>query len=438
LDRSAALTPESRITFRYMLGFQCIAGACRENCCTGLRVQLTEENHRRLEARSAAIPRLQQLFQLHVRAEPPPLQSESRFSFIEPDGPQCPYLDEDWLCAIQRAVGEEALANPCSLFPRTITEVNGRRELTATLACPEAARLCLTMPDAVDSVPYEPSLVAREIVVRRHEDASVDPYVALLDDVRQVCLDVLFLEGPSTVEKLGLLLDFAARIEGVFHRGTSTFDPSVVSAAVESLGARLPLVQATVAQTPPASLRGVKALGEMLLARLGSSDNRRFDAFVRPLLLAGPAPETTEAVRALVTAYFAGNAPGAVDFAGLVARAQATAAWLEPAFGRRIDGFLQRAAINSVVKDWYTAQPTLAASLRRLVVRLALSRFLLVLHPQVVEGLEASALDDAAVDSFQVVAKNVEHVPSFMDLCEAYLGEQGLGSVEGATALLRA
>jgi hypothetical protein len=143
-------------------------------------------------------------------------------------------------------------------------------------------------------------------------------------------------------------------------------------------------------------------------------------------------------VRALVTAYFAGNAPGAVDFAGLVARAQATAAWLEPTFGRRIDGFLQRAAINSVVKDWYTMQPTLAASLRRLVVRLALSRFLLVLHPQVVEGLEASALDDAAVDSFQVVAKNVEHVPSFMDLCEAYLGEQGLGSVEGATALLRA
>lgn len=58
------------------------------------------------------------------------------------------------------------------------------------------------------------------------------------------------------------------------------------------------------------------------------------------------------------------------------------------------------------------------------------------MHPGVTEATDAAALDELAVDSFQIIAKNVEHVPAFMELCEAYLAEQQLTTVEGAALLL--
>lgn len=407
-----------------MLGFRCIAGSCRENCCTGLRVELSEENHRKLAERSAKIPGLQVLFEKHLELEPEATRTAKRYAHIEPHGPSCPYLDGDWLCAIHRHAGEETLADPCSLFPRVIAEVNGRYELSATLACPEAARLCLTTENAVDSVPYEPSMVAREIVVRTHEAASADPYVSLLDDVRQVCLDVMELEGVSTISKLLLLLDFALRVEPHFHRGTTTFDPAAFSQAIDAMGSRLQVIEAL----PRPSARAVKALREMLLARLSGCDNKRFNALFRPLLLTDPTLE-----RGNIGSYFQGNTIVAKDVSALV---QAGHDAVHGRFGVLLDRYLQRAAVNSFVKDWYTQQPTLAGSLRRLIVRLALSRFALFVHPGVTEAADAAALDELAVDSFQIIAKNVEHVPAFMELCEAYLVEQQLTSVEGAALLL--
>ena len=64
------MSDAERITLRYFTQFQCVGGACRENCCTGLKVQLSQENHRRLEERSAKLPQLKVLFDETVKLEP--------------------------------------------------------------------------------------------------------------------------------------------------------------------------------------------------------------------------------------------------------------------------------------------------------------------------------------------------------------------------------
>ncbi|MDX2013674.1 MAG: flagellin lysine-N-methylase [Myxococcaceae bacterium] len=423
-------SPE-RITLRYFTQFKCVGGSCRENCCTGLKVQLSEENHRRLEERSAKLPQLKVLFDEMVKLEPEAERSERRYARIAASGPECPFLDEARLCHIHMHAGEDALADPCSLFPRTIAQVGNRLELSATLACPEAARLCLTSEGAVDSVEWAPGLVAREIVVRSHEVGSADPYVALLDDVRQVCLDVLFLEGLPMVTKLVVLLELAVQVEPFFHRGTTTFSGEALQAAVDGLGGRIEPVQGLVARTPRSSLKAVKALAEMLLARTGACDNVRFNGLVRPMLL-----KDVAAPKDVVAAYFQGRPEVAKDPEVLRAVAERRSELLVRRFGPRVEQFLQRAAVNSVVKDWYTQQETLASSLRRLIVRLALSRFVLLMDGRFGEETQDAELDELAVEAFQIIAKNVEHVPAFMALCEAYLKEQGLDSVEGAAAML--
>lgn len=61
----------------------------------------------------------------------------------------CPFLDGDKLCSIQNRLGEGALSETCRSYPREAWERDGRRYLGAKLSCPEAARLCVSSPDAM-------------------------------------------------------------------------------------------------------------------------------------------------------------------------------------------------------------------------------------------------------------------------------------------------
>jgi lysine-N-methylase len=405
-------------------------------------VQLTEENHRKLLERSAAFPELAAKVQQVVKLETEPTRTAKHFAHFvaEGEGAKCVFLDGDWLCSIHRKLGEQTLADPCSTFPRVLNAVEERLELSATFACPEAARLCLTGEGAVDLVPWEEGLLPREIVVRRHDAASADPYVQLLDDVRQVCLQVLQAPNLSPQAQLLSLAGFALRIEPFFHAGTTTFELSALAREVERLPEQAAPMAALLAQAPAAGVEAVRAMKEIFIARLPGCDNARFAALVRPLVLKDP-----QATGPQIAAYFTEPSVGVED-AALRARYLERCARLSPAGAARVDSHLWRYAHNAIIKDWYTQRATLASSLRRLILRAALSRFATIFHPRLdrlaqpggaTPAQEREWLDEAAVDAFQIVAKNVEHVPSFMELCEAYLAERGLDSLGGLATLLR-
>ena len=439
--QSVVVADAGRIALRYVPQFVCLAGDCKENCCSGLRVELSDRNFAHLAARAdgtaleAKVDRLVQL-------EPPATRSARTAAYIEAGGGACPFLDPDWLCSIHRTLGEDALADPCSLFPRVLAEVHARHELSATLACPEAARLCLTLPGAVDLVPLAQPAMAREIVVRRHDASSADPYLACFDDIRQACIEVMNADAVRVPVRLLLLVDLADRIAPFFHRETTTFEVDALRAALEELPARVAAIQARFDHAPAADVRAVRAMKEMLVARLPGCDNARFNARVRPLVLRDVTAGTTELV-----AYFHGGAQVAVSDQELRARILAVHARLLPARDAQLDEHARRYVINSIMKDWYTSRPTLGSALRRIVVRLALSRFATLAHPalaevagddaRAVQQVDDAAVDDAAIEAFQIIAKNVEHVPPFMELCERYLEEQQLGDLDGLARLLR-
>lgn len=55
----------------------------------------------------------------------------------------CPFLAHDRLCSIQKEHGEGHLSLTCSQYPRSFKTIDGVREQTLLLSCPEAARLVL-------------------------------------------------------------------------------------------------------------------------------------------------------------------------------------------------------------------------------------------------------------------------------------------------------
>lgn len=131
----------------YMAAFQCVGGACEETCCSSFHIDIDRTTFRTYMG--VKDPVLAQDLRKHVRKLNDP-RSESRYARIHltPEA-VCPFLDEGRLCTIQNRLGESALSQTCRSYPRETWSRDGQRYLGAKLSCPEAARLCVTSPDAM-------------------------------------------------------------------------------------------------------------------------------------------------------------------------------------------------------------------------------------------------------------------------------------------------
>lgn len=133
---------------RYMHQYSCIGSACEDTCCIGWRVSLDDVTYKKY--RRSKHPDLEYLFSKKVtrnRSAP----SKLNYAKIKTNKDSiCPFLTAEKLCNIQLHLGEDYLSNTCALYPRAINKVNGVLEISATVSCPEAARLALFNPEPME------------------------------------------------------------------------------------------------------------------------------------------------------------------------------------------------------------------------------------------------------------------------------------------------
>ncbi|RNB92685.1 lysine-N-methylase [Brevibacillus fluminis] len=131
-----------------MSQFACIGSACEDTCCVGWRVNVdknTYRNYKKIEN-----PELKLILDKHVkRNRSNPNDSTYAKIVLGQDG-VCPLLTEEKLCKVQQELGESYLSNICATYPRIANEVNGVFEQSATMSCPEVARLALLNPDGIE------------------------------------------------------------------------------------------------------------------------------------------------------------------------------------------------------------------------------------------------------------------------------------------------
>ncbi len=78
--------------------------------------------------------------------------SESRYARIQLTASYtCPFLSPNRLCGIQQEHGDLYLSDVCATYPRLTQRIDGLRETTLLLSCPEAARLVLLNPELIPS-----------------------------------------------------------------------------------------------------------------------------------------------------------------------------------------------------------------------------------------------------------------------------------------------
>ena len=120
----------------YYDNFKCIAGACADTCCAGWQVDVDDASYEYYKS-------IQGEFgdRLHSVMIDGKKGAEGQFR-IRPDG-RCPFLNDENLCDLYAALGEEALCVTCDQYPRYTTEFGNLRETGIALSCKTAAELIL-------------------------------------------------------------------------------------------------------------------------------------------------------------------------------------------------------------------------------------------------------------------------------------------------------
>lgn len=371
---------------RYMTRFRCIAERCEDTCCSGLKVPVSEPRRERMRAAVEGHPEDAARLAQHVTGG---------FIQMRQEG-QCPFLDTEKLCSLQRRHGDEALPDICATFPRVITRWGERAEVSGTLACPEVARLCLLDADALERVPV-PSAEAhipREESVRSLPEA--DARMKWAETVRTALLRLLHRREYPLASRLVMLGHLAHAVdagEAPLPEVLAHYEAPEVLEALHRDFSALSLPGGPV----------VGLLTSVLKSRLATSRSERFTTLLRGVL---------------DSLHLDGERPGALELAWNTYAER----WqrLEALHATRVHQYFNHYAEHQVWRSAIIDAPSLLAYVFRIVLRVALLRLTFAGHPRVPEQLDA-----AAVETFQLLAKHVEASPDFLALAEGLAGEGG-------------
>ena len=163
----------------YFDRFQCIAGACSDNCCIGWEIDVDEERQQYYRTVPGELgDRLSRM-----------IDRERGCFILQGKEERCPFLNRENLCDLILGLGESALCDICREHPRFYDWFPGRTEAGIGLCCEAAARLILGTQEPVrfvsaDLEPEEDDMVnalfeARETAISILQDRQYSVWVRL-------------------------------------------------------------------------------------------------------------------------------------------------------------------------------------------------------------------------------------------------------------------
>jgi lysine-N-methylase len=205
------------LSAKYVEEFRCDGKACGAKCCRGWSIGLTEEDRKRLVLGLASAPVPLRLKRDAVVPNDPHSTNQLHPYSIRFDAQGvCPYLQDDLLCGVHANLGEPALADLCAQYPREVGAVGGEYEMWATLACPEAARLCLFSETGADLVELGDVTGLRHVNNLIAINANTTDYEAYLDEVRKFVVQILSRKEHPLQARLFAVAYFGQRTASYF------------------------------------------------------------------------------------------------------------------------------------------------------------------------------------------------------------------------------
>ena len=128
----------------YYEEFACIADRCKDSCCIGWEIDIDEDSYEYYKEIPGEIgARLQNSMILTE-------DMEHSFRLVEHG--RCPFLNDRNLCDLCIELGEEALCEVCTEYPRFSLEYGDVLQKTLSLSCEEVGRILFSKEEPVSFV----------------------------------------------------------------------------------------------------------------------------------------------------------------------------------------------------------------------------------------------------------------------------------------------
>lgn len=131
----------------YYSEFSCIADKCKDSCCIGWEIDIDEDTHdyyRHIEG----------VFGEKLRKNMY-ITEDGDYSFRLKEHGRCPFLNSRNLCDICIELGEEALSEVCTEYPRFAIEYEEVLQKCLSLSCEEVGRILFTRDEPAKYVEME-------------------------------------------------------------------------------------------------------------------------------------------------------------------------------------------------------------------------------------------------------------------------------------------
>lgn len=396
----------------YLKRFSCIGPPCEDNCCVGWDVDFDRASYNKY--RSVSSGELGALFKGSVRKNPHCFSDDVDYAVVKlKKGKVCPFLREDRLCTIQAELGEGWLSNVCFTYPRYTNLVDGVFEHSATVSCPEAARLILLEGQCIAFVPEQEPSDTRTILTYQVDtgDGRHPLRVRLLKELRAFSVSVISDRRITIEERLRQLGCFYKDFSG--PRG-----PRSLAEGKRFISGWKPEEKPKLRADQADRIAQILFLDEIAggLKLFSEVDSRRYIAYVKEFIH-GLGLEKSRA-------------------------SQGSAQSLEQAHGKYMENFMaensaifENYLINFVYKELFPATEGETAFDAYMMLTI---RFVFIkLHLTGIAANREMMTPELAVDFIQAFSKAVEHHKTYLETMAEHLISGGHNSMKTVEMLLR-
>lgn len=401
----------------YLKDFRCIGSPCEDNCCIGWDVDFDKKSFQKYSKIKDG--ELGKLFKTCVRPNPDAFSDAVDFATVKlKKNKVCPFLDEAHLCKIQSGFGETYLSNVCATYPRYTNVIDGVYEHSATVSCPEAARLILKNPKGITFTEGEEPVSARCILTYevKSRERSNPPRVRYLQELRDVSLSVLQKRQMPLEERILLLGEFYEKLEKEGAGKTGKGLPAFITAFKNEM--------ASGAVKPRLAGAAADHAGQMLLLKeitealnvFTEIDSKRYIAFTREFLAgidAGGDGNPEQEGRRVAEIYRQYYTP----------------------FMESHEYLLENYLVNFVFKDLFPAAEgeTSFDAYMMLVIRYALIK----LHLIGIAGHRKGLTEETVVSFIQAFSKTVEHHKTYLENIAAHMIAKRYNTLKHMAVLIK-
>lgn len=174
--------------------FQCIADKCKDSCCIGWEIDIDEDTF----AYYSTVPGV---FGNRLKKQMY-LTKDKEHSFRLGEHGRCPFLNSGNLCDICIELGEEALSEVCTEYPRFSITYGNVLQKALCLSCEEVGRILFTHDEPVKLVDYEMPDCEEEYISEEKEKEEILSREESLEEEAQEAREANYIAWLESMQEL--------------------------------------------------------------------------------------------------------------------------------------------------------------------------------------------------------------------------------------------